>query len=337
MSAALRIVLGAAVPVLVALAVAGFVRRRRRVAVHLGDPSLVAALVGEDLVAVPWRRVVPVLLAALLLGTALTDPRWGAAAEAASVRGGRVVLVLDASGSMLAGDLAPTRLEALRAASRELAAGLPEAAMAVVVFAGRAYALVPPTTDRGALDLFLDALDPAMVTQSGSSLSAALRQGLGLLAAGDAGTGGGALVLVSDGDAGEDPARVLEAAALARRAGVPVYVLGAGTPAGAPVPEIDFATGRAVGFLRGDDGRPVVTRLNESLLREIARATGGEYAALSEPGAVGGLIERLRERVGEAGSPADRRPPRFAGFAALALLLLAAETAAGGLAPRRRP
>ncbi len=337
MSGAAWLAAGVAVPMLVALAVAEFVRRRRRVAARLGDRSLLAALAGEDLVAVPWRRVAPVLLAALCLGAALSDPGWGGAGKGAEVRGRRIVLVLDASGSMLAADAAPNRLETLRAASRELAAELPGAAVAVVVFAGRAYALVPPTVDRAALDLFLDALEPAMVTQSGSSLSAAVRQGVGLLAAGGRDPSGGALVLISDGDALEDPARVLEAAALARRAGIPVHALGAGTAAGAPVPDVDLATGRAVGFKREVDGEVAVSRLNEELLRQIARETGGTYAALSASGSVERLAGRLRARVGGAEGGADRRPPRFAWFASLALLLLAGETVAAGLAPRRSP
>lgn len=329
----LTLALGAALPVLVALALAAFVRRRRRVAARLGDRPLLAALAGEDLVAVPWGRVLPVLLAALSLGAALADPRWGEAAETGETRGGTVVLVIDASGSMLTADLPPDRLARAREAARELAASLPGAPVAVVAFAGRAYALVPPTVDRGALDLYLDALDPAMVTQSGSSLAAAVRQGVGLLAAGEDDLGSGALVLISDGDALDEPGRVEEAVGLARRAGVPIHALGAATPRGGPVPDVDLATGESLGFKREAGGEIAVSRLGEALLREVAGGTGGEYASLADAGAVERVAAALRERGGEGPGGRGGAPPRFAWFAFAALLLLVAEMGSGA---RRR-
>lgn len=327
-------VAAAALPPVLALAVWGYVRRRRAVGSRLGDRLLLARLAGEDLLAVPWRRVVPVLLAGVLLGAALLDPRWGEATEGAPVRGGAVVLVLDASSSMLVEDLPPNRLEAERAAARELLRSLPGTPAAVVVFAGRAYALVPPTVDRGALDLYLEALHPSMVTQSGSSLAAAVRQGVGLLAAGDADPSAGALVLVSDGDAREGPEELREAVALARRAGVRIHTLGAGTAAGAPVPDIDLATGERLGVKREPGGEVAVSRLNEELLREVAASSGGSYAALSAPGAVEALATRLQGKAGTEGTGAGGRVPRYPWFAAGALLLLLGEALAG--APSRR-
>ena len=338
MSVALLLrLLGVALPLLVGLALRAYVRRRRTVALRLGDPALVASLVGEDLSRLPRRTVTLVALAALALGVAITDPRWGEAAEVRETRGGMVVLVLDASGSMLAEDLAPSRLERQREAARAVVRALPDAPVGVVVFAGRAYALVPPTADRAALELYLGAVGPAIVTQSGSSLSAAIRQGVGLLAASDDALAAGALVLVSDGDAQEDPARIREAVELARRAGVPIHALAAGTVAGAPVPDIDFATGERVGFKVDAEGDRAVSRLGEELLREIAAGSGGGYASLSDPGAVAGIVAELRESRGEAEAPGGGVPPRFAWFAAPALLLLLLESlAAAGPGGRRR-
>lgn len=320
-------------PLLVAAGVGLFLRRRRRVAAALGDRTLVARLLGEDLFSVPWPRVLAVLAAAAALGAALADPRWGSATEGETTSGGRVVLVLDASGSMLAEDVVPNRLERQREAARTLVRSLPDASVAVVVFAGRAYALVPPTADRGALEVYLDALDPSIVTQTGSSLSAAIRQGLGLLAAGEADLSTGALVLITDGDARGENAQVAAAAELAGRAGVPIFALGAGTEGGAPVPDVDLTTGDTLGVKREPGGEIAVSRLNAPLLREIAERSGGEYASLAEPGAVEAVADALRDRRGEGDSPSDRRPARFAWFAAAALLLLTGE---GVVAGRRR-
>lgn len=318
-------VLAAMLPLLLALALTLWARRRRRVASALGDPVLVRRLLGEDLAGVPWLRVALVLLAGAALGGALLDPRWGTAPERVEARGERWVLVFDVSGSMLVQDVAPNRLERARAVARELLRSA-RGPVGVVVFAGRAYALTPPTLDHGAVDLFLSTLDPQMVTQTGSSLAGALRQAVGLLAAGAAAARGpGAVVVLTDGDALDERAPVGEAVGLARRAGVPVHVLGVGTLEGGPVPDFDFATGRDLGFKRTPDGGVAVSRLRQDWLREIARETGGEYARLSDASGATRVAAALRPggRVTGAGQP--EAPPRYAWFAAAALLFLVAE------------
>lgn len=325
---------GVAAALVVVAGIALYVRRRRRVARALGDPAIVSRMAGEDLASPPWPRVIAVCIAAVAVAAALADPRWGVA-ESDPVRGGTVVLVLDASSSMLAADLAPSRLERERDAARTLARELPGSPIGIVAFAGRAYAVAPPTLDPGAVDLYLDALHPDMVTQSGSSLAAAVRQGLAMLLASER-AGEGAIVLVSDGDTEEDPEMLRAAADLARRAGVRVHVLGAGTAEGAPVPSVDFETGTTRGFMRTADGEPVVSRLREAPLRELADRTGGAYLELADPEAARRLAPVLRSRATAAQGledPGALAAPRYQWFAILALALLAWESAAGG---RRR-
>lgn len=329
-------VVGLALPLLIGFAAWGYVRRRQRAARRLGDRVLIASLIGEDLSAVPRLRLAAILAAAALLGFSMTDPRWGEATEQREGRGGRLVLVLDASSSMLAEDIAPNRLERQRDAAHELVRRMPDAAIAVVMFAGRAYALVPPTTDRGALDLYLQSLHPSMVTQTGSSLTAAIRQGLGLLAAGQEESTAGVLVLVSDGDTVDDPGQVAEVVDLARRAGIPIFVLGAGTAAGAPVPDIDLTTGRRLGYKREPNGAMAISRLNEGVLREIARGSGGEYAPLDDPRSVDRIAEQLQRSSSEAAGGSGDAPPQFTWFAAGALLLLVLESLSDAGRARRQ-
>lgn len=324
---------GIAAALVVVIGLGLYVRRRRRVARVMGDAELVSRMAGEDLRAAPWARVIAISIAALALASALADPRWGAQ-EGERVRGGTVVLVLDASSSMLAEDLPPNRLERERDAARTLARELPGSPIGIIAFAGRAYAVSPPTMDPGAVELYLDALHPDMVTQSGSSLAAAVRQGLAMLLVAER-VDEGAIVLVSDGDTDEDPATLLEAADLARRAGVPVHVLGAGTAAGAPVPALDFETGRTVGVMRTAAGEPVISRLRDGSLRELARRTGGEYLTLEDAEAAARLAPLIRSRSAGArlDDPGSRAAPGYRWFAVLALVLLAWESAAAG---RRR-
>jgi len=96
----------------------------------------------------------------------------------------QTVLVLDASNSMWARDVEPSRLERQRELAAELALRLP-GRLGIVYFAGRGYVLSPLTEDRDAVLMFVQTLDPALVGQGGTSLAEGLRQGLDVLAGGD--------------------------------------------------------------------------------------------------------------------------------------------------------
>lgn len=318
--------LGAALPLGIALLLWLYVRRRRRVSGLLGDGPLVALLAGSDLRRVPWLRAGLVFVAAGLLAAALADPRWGTASEAAGRETGPVALVLDASTSMLVEDVGASRMEVERALARAIVGELPGTPVGVVVFSGRAYALSPPTVDPGAVALYLEALDPQIVTQSGSSLAAAIRQGVGLLALAASEGPAGSVVLLTDGDVAEDEETVAEAASLARRAGVPVHVVGVGSAEGGPVPGFDPATGSPRDFIRDAGGAVVESRLREETLRDIARTSGGEYVAWSDDDAVRRVVAALRRGGAEEGGGAEvPGAPRYAWFALPALVLLAVE------------
>ena len=125
----------------------------------------------------------------------------GAHASFAS-RGIDMVLALDASLSMMAQDERPSRLERMKQEVRRLRAMSPGDRMGVLAFAGRSYVLSPLTIDEGALDLFLDNLDPSVVGQAGSSLARTIRQGVDLLTLTNSGADR-ALVVMSDGEAFE--------------------------------------------------------------------------------------------------------------------------------------
>jgi Ca-activated chloride channel family protein len=320
-------------PALVGLAMLLYVRRRRRVAGVLADRNLAIRLVGADLHAVPWIRVILVLVAAAALGMAAAGPRWGLASLADGGRSLDLTIVLDVSNSMLVSDAGGdasaelNRLERQRDAARRLVRQLDGDRIGVVVFAGRAYILSPLTTDRGALELFLDAMDPEIVEQTGSSLSPALRQATNLLALGRDDNAARVMVLISDGEALEDHQAIRDAAHRAARAGITVHTVGIGTQAGGPVPQIDPGTGEQQGFKTDPEtGETAWSRLDEALLREVAEITNGSYIALAEPGAMDRLLARLRSSRragGGAETNGSERASRFAWFVGFALALLA--------------
>lgn len=313
-------------PALAAAGVYGYARRRRRIAEGLGDPGLVARLGLGDL-RFPAARLALIAGAAAALGLAAAGPQWGEEVVESRERSRSIVVAIDVSKSMLARDVEPDRLERGRLFMRRLLRELPGDRIGLVGFAGRAYVLSPLTVDHGALHLYLDALDPEVVSQGGSSLATAIRQATDLARGREQAGGDRAILLVSDGEALEDDADVLAAAERAGRAGVQVHTLGIGTPDGAPVPDRDAQTGRVAGYKRDPaTGEVVVSRLNEELLEDVAERTGGRYTRIDQAGATDRVLDALRSiERGEAGEsdPAVQARARFEWFVALALLLLA--------------
>lgn len=320
--------LAGALPLLVLVTLILFARRRRRAVAALGDRELVRRLGAGELARFPWARALVLLPAAAALGAAVADPRWGAESVESHSSSFNVALAADVSKSMWAKDVAPSRLERERLLSHLVLRELPSDRFGIVVFAGRAYVLTPLTADHGALELYVDALDPEMVSQGGTSLASAIRQATGLVVADPKVKGDRAVVLMTDGEALEEEGDVLAAARTAAQAGVRVFAAGLGTPEGAPIPEYDPVTNREAGWKKDLDGNVVVSHLNEPLLKQVAQITQGQYFRLTDPGATGALTAALRAMRRAPGSQGRRveQKEQYGWFVGVALLGLALDT-----------
>jgi Ca-activated chloride channel homolog len=314
-------------PAFLALAVWAFARRRARVAAALGGEALLRRLGEADLARFPTARMALIAGAALCLAVAAAGPQWGERDVVTATESMNLVLALDVSRSMLVRDAAPDRLERMRLLVRRVLRDLPGDRVGMVVFAGRAYVLAPMTADHSALDLYIDALDPDIVSQGGSALSASIQQAVDLVRARPELAGERVVLLISDGEAHEERAAVLAAADRARRAGVIVNTVGVGTTEGGTVPILD-ADGAVIGNTRDEFGEIVISRMDEALLREVADRTGGTYVHLDGPAATARIIASLRGMERERGNETRTvLADRFALFLALALLLLVADAA----------
>lgn len=244
----------------------------------------------------------------------------------------QTVLVLDASNSMWARDMAPSRLERQRELASEVVRRVP-GRVGIVYFAGRGYVLSPLTDDRDAVLMFIHTLDPALVGLGGTSLAEGLRQGLDVLAGGED-VGRRILLVMTDGEATAESEAVAAEIERAVRMRVPVFGVGLGTPEGArvPVPEpvaddalesaplpevrtIEVDGGR---WLADDRGEPVVSRLDEGALAEMARITGGMSVRGDDRG-LSDLLGRL-EREGGRPDPGTGRTASILLLAAFGLL-----------------
>ncbi len=301
-------------------------RRRLRLA-QLGDVPVLERLVPRRSTGLPPRvRAVLLGTAALCLGIALAGPRWGERAERRRDTGVDIALVLDVSASMLAADDggAP-RLDRMKADVRRLLATMPGARVALLVVAGRSYVLTPLTSDHDALGLFLDGLDPGMVSQGGTALAAGLAQATQLLGTSADGSDR-ALVVMSDGETWDDEGEIAASAQAAREARLAVVTVGYGSAAGATIP-------MGGGDVKRDAaGVPVITRASAGTLQGIARLADGVFVdaeAADRPGRVRAALRRLRqtERVYNAGASPIQRYSLFLwpGFVLLLLDAILAE------------
>lgn len=278
------------------------------------------------------RRTGQLVLAVLLAGLALSGPRWGLARGPTSARGIDMAIALDASLSMMAPDERPSRLERMKQEVRRLRAMSQADRVALIAFAGRSYILTPLTGDDGALELFLDNLDPGVVGQAGSSMSRAIRQGTELLLASD-GSADRALVLMSDGESFEPVEDVESAAADAGSRGVALVTVGFGTTQGSTIPVRD---GSVVREKRDENGKVVITRYSPDLLEKAAQTAKGTFIpaeASDKASRIRGALRSLRTARRAIDSREDH-VPRFLWCLVPALLLLGWD--AWRLLPRKR-
>ena len=306
------------------LAVVAAVRRKRLRLARMGEaPHLARLTPAGALASSPWRAV-RLGGVVLLAGAALAGPRWGMEPAIVSGEGIDVVLALDASLSMLATDERPNRLERLKQEVRRYRDLSRADRVAMLAFAGRSYILTPLTVDDGALELFLDNLDPSIVGQAGSSLARAVTQGTDLLLSSPGGSDR-ALVIMSDGEAFEPVEDVRAAAARAAQNGIAIVTVGFGTTQGSTIPVKENGT---VAPKRDENGQVVISRYTPEMLQAIADAGNGTFigAEVTDKAArVRAALRNLRATTRRVAAGATRTP-RFQWFVAPALLLLLVDT-----------
>ncbi len=238
----------------------------------MGDSKLISILTAGFS---PWLFTSKFILLSLgfALGViAVMNPRKPGAMDNISRKGIDVVVALDVSKSMLAADLAPSRLERAKQFINKLMIEMPDDRIGLVLFAGRAYMQMPLTTDHGAAKMYVSTASPDAVPQQGTVISDALQMSMNAFNARERRFK--SIVLISDGEE-HDATAVATAEELAEQ-GVMICAVGVGSPEGANI--MDPATGQ---YKVDDAGNVVVSKLNEGVLQQIAEKTNGVYARLA--------------------------------------------------------
>lgn len=216
----------------------------------------------------PW----PIVGAAWALAVlALAGPTWQRQITPAYRAPAAWIVALELSPSMEATDIPPSRAARARFAVDDLLSAAHDARVGLIAFAGEAYAVAPLTQDVSTIRNLAQPLAPSLMPEAGDRLAPALDEAGRLV---HAATGADRQVIVFT-DGFTDPARALLEAQQLRRQGVAVNVVGVGTASGAPEPD---GNGN---FLRDKSGQVVLTRVDSSLLEQVAAAGGGRYVPLS--------------------------------------------------------
>lgn len=255
------------VPILAAFYFYSNYRRRRRLKEY-GDMELLKQLMPEVSKYRPDVKFWLLLAAMVMVIFMLAQPQFGSKMETVKRQGIETVVALDISNSMLAQDVAPSRLEKSKKLISRLVETFNNDKVALIVFAGEAFTQLPITSDYVSAKMFLETISPSLISTQGTDIRAAINLAMKSFTPNDG--VGRAIVLITDGENHEGGA--IEAAQEAAKKGIHVFVLGVGSPDGSPIP-VEGSNE----FRRDKDGNVVVTRLNEEMCREIARAGNGMY------------------------------------------------------------
>ena len=244
-------------------------RRKQRILARFADAHLLARLTGE----VSGRRVFLkgclLFFSLALMLFSLAGPRWGSHYQEVQQKGVDVIVAVDVSPSMLVEDVSPNRLERARREILDLLRVVQGDRLGLVAFSGDAFVQCPLTLDYGALEMFLNQLAPDLIPIPGTDLGRAIdvvATSFDKEAETDK-----VVILITDGEDNEDAG--LEAAKRALEKDVRIFVFGIGETTGGPVP---LMNGQG-GFKKDEEGKLVLSKLEEDSLKEIARVTGGTY------------------------------------------------------------
>lgn len=263
-----------ALPVLTALFFFARLLRKRALR-RLGEPSVI-----KNLMPLASRYVDVLKLILLLSGLAMliigwANPQWGTKKEKAKRKSVDVILALDISESMLAIDLLPNRLERAKRFVQDLVEALKGERLGAVIFAGNAYLQVPLTTDYAAVELFLKSANPSMAPVQGTAIADAID--LAEKAFDVKGKNHRALIIVSDGETHDEEA--INRAKQAGKDGLLILCVGVGTPKGSFIP---VSLGGKDDYKRDNTGNPVLTALNEAVMKEVSAGGNGTYFNLEQ-------------------------------------------------------
>lgn len=278
-----------------------------------------------------WLRHLPValrIISIVLLIVALARPVEEHAEQETTIEGIDIVLAMDISGSMLAQDFKPNRIESAKKIAAEFVADREGDRISIVAFAGEAFTQCPLTTDRGAVQTSLAHLRSGII-EDGTAIGNGLATAINRLR--ESSSKSKVVVLLTDGVNNSGSMSPLMAADIAKNMGIKVYTIGVGRRGTAPTPVIDPF---------GNVGLAMVeVEIDEELLREISSMTGAKYFRAENAEALTKIYDEIDQMEKSKVEITDyvSYEELYLGWLILGLLLLVAELFVSRIVLNRLP
>lgn len=250
-----------------------FIRYQRRKNIKkIGDREVVNKLQLENSNFRPWLKFMILITALALLIIGLANPQFATETKVSSAENGEIIIALDISNSMLSTDnnFRLSRLDLAKNGISKLIDILKQEKLGLITFAGQAVMQIPITRDYSTFYLMLNSIDPSYISSQGTAIADAINLACEAFTP-DKQTSK-TIILISDGEDHEGD--IDQAIENAKAKGIKVFTVGIGTSAGAPI----IINGKP---LKDSKGNIVISKLNETILKKIAKDTHGEYLNLS--------------------------------------------------------
>jgi Ca-activated chloride channel family protein len=216
-------------------------------------------------------KLVVLSLAVVCFCIALMNPKVGTKLETIKREGVDVVFAIDVSKSMLAEDVAPSRLEKAQQLTAQIINKLVSDRVGIIAYAGKAVPQLPITTDYAAAKMFLQNMNTEMLSSQGTAIDEAIQ--LSRTYFNDAEQTNRVLVIISDGEDHKDLS--LDVAKAAAKEGIRIFTIGVGSEKGGAIPL--KRNGIVMRYKKNQKGETVITKLNAKTLTAIAEKANGLF------------------------------------------------------------
>jgi len=257
------------IPILVVLFLyVQYWKRKKQAA--FGDLDLIKKLSPEKSFFKPILKMVMLLIVLACLIIALVNPKMGTKIETVKREGIDIVFAIDVSKSMLAEDVVPNRLEKSKQLVSQIINQLGSDRIGIIAYSGSAFPILPITTDYGVAKMFLQSMNPNIISAQGTSLDEAINMAATTFFDKKDKTNK-LLILISDGEDHSENAE--DAAEDAKKLGLKIITIGVGTEKGGPIPL--KRNGIVDSFQKDQNGEVVVTKRNPEILQKIGKNSKG--------------------------------------------------------------
>jgi len=264
-------------------------------------------------------KFITLSLGFICLIIALVNPKIGTSLQTVKREGVDIVFAIDVSKSMLAEDIAPSRLEKAKQLTTQIINNLVSDRVGIIAYAAKAVPQLPITTDYSAAKMFLQNMNTDMLSSQGTAIDEAIQ--LSRSYYNDEEQTNRVLVIISDGEDHNNLS--LDVAEAAAKEGIKIFTIGVGTEKGGPIPI--KRNGIVISYKKDQNNATVITKLNKKTLSKIASEANGTYVDGKNTSdvveTIGDILNRMDKKEFEAKEFAEFKD-QFQWFLGLGLFFL---------------